>query len=62
MARRPDVLEYPTGFTVLHIFQAIVSLITLILVAVTVTVVIFAGNGLMLFTVSRVYALFGVLH
>jgi hypothetical protein len=48
--RRPDVLEYPTGFTVLHIFQAIFSVITLILVAFTVNDLAFAGNCLLLAT------------
>ncbi|KAH6893530.1 hypothetical protein B0T10DRAFT_559511 [Thelonectria olida] len=50
VGRRPDVLEYPTGFTVLHIFQAIFSVITTILVAFTVNVLAFAGNCIMLAT------------
>lgn len=49
--RRPDVLEYPTGTTVLRIFQAILSVIIIIVVSFTVSAGIFAGNGLMLFTV-----------
>lgn len=53
--RRPDVLDYPTGTTVLRIFQAILSIIIIIAVSFTVSAGIFAGNGLMLFTVRVHY-------
>ncbi|KAM5357986.1 hypothetical protein ACJZ2D_015706 [Fusarium nematophilum] len=47
---RPDVLQYPTGFTVLRTFQAILSILITCLAAFTVHVMPFAGNCLMLFT------------
>ncbi|KAH7247203.1 hypothetical protein MRS44_015009 [Fusarium solani] len=55
--RRPDVLDYPTGTTVLRIFQAILSIIIIIVVSFTVSAGIFAGNGLMLFTSSATLAI-----
>ncbi|UPL02181.1 hypothetical protein LCI18_013115 [Fusarium solani-melongenae] len=55
--RRPDVLDYPTGTTVLRIFQAILSIIIIIVVSFTVNVGIFAGNGLVLFTSSATLAI-----
>ncbi|RSL84505.1 hypothetical protein CEP52_016417 [Fusarium oligoseptatum] len=58
MARRhPDVLDYPTGTTVLRIFQAILSVIIIIVLSFTVSAGIFAGNGLMLFTSSATLAI-----
>ncbi|RSL55677.1 hypothetical protein CEP54_009225 [Fusarium duplospermum] len=56
-SRRPDVLDYPTGTTVLRIFQAILSVIIIIVLSFTVGSGIFAGNGLMLFTSSATLAI-----
>ncbi|RSL75004.1 hypothetical protein CEP51_011268 [Fusarium floridanum] len=55
--RHPDVLDYPTGTTVLRIFQAILSVIIIIVLSFTVSAGIFAGNGLMLFTSSATLAI-----
>ncbi|RSL56717.1 hypothetical protein CEP53_006725 [Fusarium sp. AF-6] len=56
-SRLPDVLDYPTGTTVLRIFQAILSVIIIIVLSFTVSAGIFAGNGLMLFTSSATLAI-----
>ncbi|KAF5022459.1 hypothetical protein F66182_5495 [Fusarium sp. NRRL 66182] len=50
--RRPDLFQYPTGFTVLRIFQALLSIITIVVTSFTISVLIIPGNCLLIMASS----------
>lgn len=52
-SRRPDLSQYPTGFTVLRIFQAVLNIITIVVTSFTINAVVIPGNCLLMVTVSK---------
>ncbi|KAF5690950.1 hypothetical protein FCIRC_681 [Fusarium circinatum] len=51
-SRRPDLSQYPTGFTVLRIFQAVLNIITIVVTSFTINAVVIPGNCLLIVTSS----------
>ncbi|KAL4728006.1 hypothetical protein ACLX1H_004713 [Fusarium chlamydosporum] len=51
-SRRSDLAHYPTGFTILRIFQAVLSIITIVVTSFTVTAVVLPGNCLLIIASS----------
>ncbi|KAG9501777.1 hypothetical protein J7337_007468 [Fusarium musae] len=49
---RPDLSQYPTGFTVLRIFQAVLDIITISVMSFTIHAVFIPGNCLLIVTSS----------
>ena len=46
-SRRPDLAQYPTGFTILRIFQAVLSIITIVVTSFTIHAIVLPGNALL---------------
>ncbi|KAM0229840.1 hypothetical protein ACHAPO_009734 [Fusarium lateritium] len=47
-SRRPDLAQYPTGFTILRIFQAVLSIITIVVTSFTINAVVIPANCLLI--------------
>ncbi|RGP78279.1 hypothetical protein FLONG3_3594 [Fusarium longipes] len=47
-SRRPDLSQYPTGFTILRIFQAVLSVITIVVTSFTISAVVLPANCLLI--------------
>jgi hypothetical protein len=50
-SRRPDLAQYPTGFTILRIFQAVLSVIAIVVTSFTIHAVVLPGNSLLIVAV-----------
>ncbi|KAF4954600.1 hypothetical protein FSARC_12072 [Fusarium sarcochroum] len=50
--RSPDLSQYPTGSTVLRIFQAVFSIIIIVVASFTIYAVVIPGNCLLIMTSS----------
>lgn len=48
---RPDLAQYPTGFTILRIFQAVLSIITIVVTSFTINAVVLPANCLLIVAV-----------
>lgn len=46
-SRRPDLAQYPSGFTILRIFQAVLSIITIVVTSFTIHAIVLPGNALL---------------
>ncbi|KAF4450366.1 hypothetical protein F53441_6490 [Fusarium austroafricanum] len=51
-SRRPDPSQYPTGLSVLRIFQAVLNIITIVVASFTISAVVLPGNALLITTSS----------
>jgi hypothetical protein len=47
----PDLSQYPTGLTILRIFQAVHSIITIVVTSFTINAIVMPGNCLLIATV-----------
>src|SRR4051794_6911082 len=52
-SRRPDLSQYPTGFTVLRIFQAVLNIITIVVTSFTINAVFIRGICFLIITVRK---------
>ncbi|CAJ0547002.1 Ff.00g016290.m01.CDS01 [Fusarium sp. VM40] len=55
----PDLSQYPTGITILRIFQAVHSIITIVVTSFTINAIVMPGNCLLIAT-SSVAVLFSL--